>query len=99
MLWLLELVLIKEGVMALGRRVEERQGELWVATDRIAGGSAHVFYDRLNDVLDGSGFDRFAEELCEPFYATSGRPSIPPGTVFGALADKARLPDAVGRVL
>ncbi|MEE9415407.1 MAG: hypothetical protein V3V01_08990 [Acidimicrobiales bacterium] len=50
-------------------------------------------------MLDGSGFDRFAEELCEPFYATSGRPSIPPGTVFGALADKARLPDAVGRVL
>lgn len=71
--------------MALGRRVEEWQGELWVATDRIAGGSGHVFYDRLNDVLNGAGFDLFVEELCEPFYATSGRPSIPPGVYFRML--------------
>lgn len=39
--------------MALGRRNSERQGEFWVAAAELAGGSGHVFYDRLNDVLAG----------------------------------------------
>jgi len=36
-------------------------------------------------VLDGADFDSFVEDLCEPFYAKSGRPSIPPGTYFRML--------------
>jgi transposase len=39
-----------------------------------------VFYETLNEVLRKSGFDRFVEDLCEPYYAAGkGWPSIPPG--------------------
>ena len=30
-------------------------------------------------------FDRFAEDLCQPFYAAAGRPGIPPGVYFRML--------------
>ena len=40
-----------EQAMALGRRGQERQAELRVATNRVAAGARHVFYDRLNHVL------------------------------------------------
>jgi len=40
----------------------------------------HAFYDRLQEVLVGAGFDGFVEELCAPYYALRmGRPGIPPG--------------------
>src|SRR5690606_12965325 len=45
----------------------------------------HVFYDKLNELLDEAGFDRFVEDLCEPFYAERGRDSIPPGRYFRML--------------
>jgi transposase len=36
--------------------------------------------------LDAHGFDRFAEDLCRPFYAkVMGRPSLPPGQYFRLL--------------
>ncbi len=59
-----------------------RQQELWIATGALASVPQHVFYDKLNELLDEAGFDRFAEELCEPFYAQTGRDSIPPGCYF-----------------
>lgn len=38
------------------------------------------FYNRLQSILTKAGFDRFAEELCVPFYSSKrGTPSIPPG--------------------
>src|SRR3954464_1300710 len=43
----------------------------------------HVFYDRLQEVLLGAGFDGFVEEACRAFYAkTMGAPSVPPGRYF-----------------
>lgn len=42
--------------MSLGRRKPERQAEFWVATNDLAGGPGHVFYDRLNQLLDEAGF-------------------------------------------
>jgi transposase len=71
--------------MALGRRRQERQEELWVATGDLAAAPGHVFYERLNAVLAGAEFDRFVEELCAPFYADRGRPGIPPGVYFRML--------------
>lgn len=72
--------------MALGRRQAERQGELWVATGSLPKSIGHVFYEKLNGLLHEAGFDRFAEELCAPYYHDSrGRPSIPPGTYFRML--------------
>ena len=71
--------------MALGRRNAERQGELWVATQDLAQSPGHVFYDKLNRLFAEAGFDAWVEDLCEPHYAKSGRPGIPPGVYFRML--------------
>jgi IS5 family transposase len=71
--------------MAMGRR-EGDQANIWVATHNLAKSPGHAFYDKLNEVLDAGGFDRFVEELCAPHYAeVQGRPSIPPGVYFRML--------------
>lgn len=71
--------------MGMGRRPRERQQEFWIASDTLAQIPQHVFYDRLNQLLDEAGFDSFVEQLCEPYYAQSGRDSIPPGRYFRML--------------
>ena len=71
--------------MAMGRR-EADQESIWVASHNLARSPGHAFYDKLNEVLDESGFDRFVEELCAVHYAeVQGRPSIPPGVYFRML--------------
>ena len=71
--------------MALGKRPEGRQEELFVATSDIRRLS-HPFYRALERLLQAEGFDAFAEEACRAFYApTRGRPSIPPGVYFRML--------------
>ena len=51
--------------MALGRRNDERQGELWVATPNLPVAPGHAFYVKLNDVLAERGFDEWVEALCD----------------------------------
>ncbi len=71
--------------MAMGRR-EGDQANMWVPTHDLARSPGHAFYDKLNEVLESGGFDRFVEELCAPYYAeVQGRPSIPPGVYFRML--------------
>jgi transposase len=71
--------------MAMGRR-ESQQENMWVASQELPRSPGHVFYDKLNGVLNAGGFDRFVEDLCEPHYAQDlGRPSIPPGVYFRML--------------
>lgn len=43
--------------MALGRR-KHRQDSLWVATQELPRTGGHVFYERVNRLLDEHGFDR-----------------------------------------
>ena len=74
--------------MALGRRREESQQELFVPHDRLPRSEGHVFYQRLNKLLAEAEFDRFVERLCAAYYQPSGapgRPSIPPGVYFRML--------------
>lgn len=72
--------------MAMGKRAAERQGLMWIATAEVATGPSHPFYEQLNRILAGHGFDRFVEGLCEAFYAgRMGRPSLAPGTYFRIL--------------
>jgi len=71
--------------MGMGRRQVDRQRELWIATDALASVPQHVFYDKLNGILDDAGFDEFVEDICMPFYAETGRDSIPPGVYFRML--------------
>ena len=70
--------------MSLGRQGQQQQ-EFWVPTGDLPKAEGHVFYRKLNSVLAEAGFDRFVEELCGPFYADGGRPSIPPGVYFRML--------------
>jgi transposase len=68
--------------MALGRQ-KERQADLMVGWAELPRSPGHAFYDRLQAVLVGAGFDRFAEGQCKPYYAGErGRPSLPPGRYF-----------------
>jgi transposase len=70
--------------MSMGTKSSEQQ-ELWVATGDLPKSPGHPFYKRLNTILAEARFDRMVEELCEPFYAKSGRRSIPPGVYFRML--------------
>ncbi len=72
--------------MSMSRRRLERQPHLWINTAEIVTSPGHPFYQRLNQLLQEHGFDRFVEASCESFYAeTRGRPSIPPGVYFRML--------------
>jgi transposase len=80
--------------MAMGKRKQQRQQELWVATADIPKAPGHPFYRRLNQVLAvgpgggdaPAGFDTFVEGLCQKFYHEElGRPGIPPGVYFRML--------------
>ena len=73
--------------MAMGRRNQrQRQKGLWVAAADLPHTAAHPFYRRLNELLDEHGFDDFAEQRCEKFYAAHmGRPSLTPGSYFRCL--------------
>lgn len=74
--------------MALGRRSESRQEELFVPHDRLPRSEGHTFYRQLNRLLAEAGFDLYVERLCGPHYqpsGTPGRPSIPPGVYFRML--------------
>jgi len=64
----------------------QRQEELWVATATLARPASHPFYERLNVVLDESGFDEFVEGVCRQFYIDNvGRRGLAPGIYFRAL--------------
>ena len=68
--------------MSMGR-CEAQPEKLWIATDALRKSHAHPFYDRLNQVLEAAGFDRFVESACARFYAARmGRPSVAPGRYF-----------------
>ena len=73
--------------MGMGRKKDrEKQQDLWVAASEIVTTPGHVFYERLNTVLNAEKFDRRIEAICRKYYkSSSGRPSITPGTYFRML--------------
>jgi len=73
--------------MGMGRRKDrEKQQDLWVAASEIVTTPGHVFYERLNRVLNAEKFDQRVEAICRKYYkSSSGRPSITPGTYFRIL--------------
>ena len=73
--------------MAMGtRRRRQRQERLWIGQRELAQGPGHPFYKRVNEILDRTGFDEFAEQQCAKFYAEkNGRPSLAPGIYFRLL--------------
>jgi transposase len=73
--------------MSMGtRKRRQRQEQLWVTHTELAVAPGHPFYRKLNELLDGEGFDEFCEGECAQFYAdNNGRPSLTPGTYFRLL--------------
>lgn len=71
--------------MALGRRKELQQGELFIAAHHLPSSDGHVFYSKLNGLLAEAGFDAWIESICQPYYKDKGRPGIPPGVYFRML--------------
>jgi transposase len=71
--------------MALGRQQRERQGEFWVPRGDLPKSAGHPFYRQLDELLGEADFDEFVEDLCQPYYAENGRPSIPPGRYYRML--------------
>src|ERR1700736_69272 len=73
--------------MAMSKRSGgEQQEDIWIAHTELAVAPGHPFYKRLNELLEGAGFDEFVEGLCARFYhARLGRPSLRPGVYFRAL--------------
>lgn len=71
--------------MGMGRK-GRRQESLWIATEELPRTKGHVFYERVNRILEDGGFDRFVEGACQKFYApVMGRPGIVPGVYFRML--------------
>jgi transposase len=74
--------------MAMGKRKQERQEALFVATSGLSRSPGHPFYRKLNELLAEARFDRWIEDRCRSYYATEekrGQPSIPPGVYFRML--------------
>ena len=73
--------------MAMSKRSGgEKQEDIWIAHTELAVAPGHPFYKRLNELVEGAGFDEFVEGLCARFYhARLGRPSLRPGVYFRAL--------------
>lgn len=69
--------------MSVGRKPDP-QDELFVTHQQLRS-LGHPFYEALDKVLRGHGFDPFVEELCEPFYSHTGRPGLAPGVYFRCL--------------
>jgi transposase len=71
--------------MSIKRKRSESQSEMWIPTATVAKSPGHPFYERLNHLLREHRFDPWVEDLCEEFYAKTGRGSVPPGVYFRML--------------
>jgi transposase len=72
--------------MAMGRRISEDQGSMWISTADLPRTGGHPFYEQVNKILDAEGFDRYVEQRCRKFYAEKlGRPSLAPAVYFRML--------------
>ena len=84
--------------MGMGRKKDrEKQQGLWVAASEIVATPGHVFYERLNVVLNAEKFDQRVEAMCRKYYKSSwGRPSITE-TTSAAFAEVATEQRPMGR--
>lgn len=71
--------------MAMGRRNIDQQGQFWIPTRQLPQSPGNVFYEKLSGLLAETGFDPWVEDLCRPYYAEMGRPTIPPGVYYRML--------------
>ena len=58
------------GMVMSTTRDDESQQSMWVSVADLVRPRWHLFYERLNGILEAAGFDAFVEGLCARFYAT-----------------------------
>jgi len=66
--------------MAIGKK-KQRQDGLWIIASDLPRSPGHPFHQRPNVLLEARGFDRFAEQRGERFYAEGSagdRPGMAP---------------------
>ncbi len=69
--------------MAMGKRLSETQGPLFVVASALPESAGHPYYQKVNALFSAHGFDAWVEEVCRVFYAEAmGRPSLAPGVYF-----------------
>jgi transposase len=68
--------------MSIGKREREKQDSIWIEAASLATPGGHLFYEKLNGLLDERNFDEFAEETCRRFYSKTGRPGLAPTVYF-----------------
>ena len=69
--------------MSMGKRVRERQPEMWVATTNFPTAASRPFYTRLNQRLASTNSMISSKDSVNYFYAEiMGRPGLPPGMYF-----------------
>jgi len=79
-------IAMEERTMALGRRKSVQQQDLFITAVDLPRSDGHVFYAKLNRLLEEADFDAWIEKLCAPYYSqVRGRPGIPPGVYFRML--------------
>ena len=73
--------------MAMGTRKQREKPEgIGIAHTELASAPGHRFYQKLNELLEGEGFDEFVEQQGAKFYAPQyGRPWLTPGIYFRSL--------------
>ena len=70
----------------MGKRRVSRQRKLWIAPSDLPRSRGGPFHEKLNGILEKSGFDERAEEVCAEFHAERlGRPELAPGNCFRML--------------
>lgn len=69
----------------MSRRKTDVGGDLFIPATHLPKSPGHPFYQQLNALFRKHGFDKFLEDLCEPYYKAGGRPSIAPGVYFRML--------------
>jgi len=70
--------------MSMGSKYDEQPGLFGTYKD-IPRSAGHPFYEALEAVLKGGGFDHFVERECYAFYSGTGRPGLAPGVYFRCL--------------
>ena len=61
---------------------EGSQQSMWVATADPPQYAAHPFYERLNRMLNATGFDAFVEGPCAPVLREDGAAESRPGALL-----------------
>ena len=67
------------------RRRKAKQSEMMVPYHQVAESPGHLFYEKLNELLDEHRFDQRVEAMCIEHYSKRGRGSIAPGVYFRML--------------